>query len=259
MSDRVGREPLLRRLGVAPPVGDLIREAIDEAIERAEADRDRAGRPRPAVSALDAGCGRHSALARYRSRIATLVGVDVHEPAPGAMPYLDAFVASDVCVEPDAFAPASFDLILSSFTAEHLADPAAALRNFATWLRPGGTLVLTTVNRRHPFVAAYLGLPDPARRRLQPLVKASAADAHPLVGTCNDPGTIRSTLAAAGFLDARTTTVGHLARAWSRWPATFALGLVGDLLTRDLPSRRSTIVVTARTPTGDAATGTPPS
>jgi hypothetical protein len=40
--------------------------------------------------------------------------------------------------------------------------------------------------------------------------------------------------------------VGHLARAWGRhWP-TFLLGLTGDLLTRGLPSRRSTIVVVAR-------------
>ena len=37
---------------------------------------------------------------------------------------------------------------------------AAALGNLYRWLRPGGTLVITTVNRRHPFVAAYLGIPD---------------------------------------------------------------------------------------------------
>ena len=43
----------------------------------------------------------------------------------------------------------------------------SALANLARWLRPGGSLVLTTVNRRHPFVAAYLGLPDPLRRRIQ--------------------------------------------------------------------------------------------
>ena len=80
-------------------------------------------------------------------------------------------------------------------------------------------------------MAAYLGLPDGPRRRLQPLVKATAADAHPLVGACNDPAAIRAALVAAGFTDIRLTTVGHLARAWGRhWP-TFALGLVGDLLT----------------------------
>lgn len=257
MTDRAGRESLLRRLGLEPAVGDLVREALADAVERAEAGRDLAGDPRPAVRALDAGCGRHSALARFRPRLARLVGVDVHVPASGAMPYLDAFVATDVCNGPDAFAPASFDVILSSFTAEHFVDPPAALRNFATWLRPGGTLVLTTVNRRHPFVAAYLGLPEALRRRIQPIVKASAADAHPLVGACNDPAALRAALAAAGFTGIRLTTVGHLARAWGRRRVTFVLGIVGDLLTRGLPSRRSTIVVTARTPVRDPAAGAP--
>jgi SAM-dependent methyltransferase len=259
VTDAGSREPLLRRLGLVPPVGDLVREALDEAIGGAEARRDLGAAPRPAVTALDAGCGRHSALARYRPRLARLVGVDIHVPASRAMPYLDAFVATDVCGGPDAFAPASFDVILSAFTAEHFVDPPAALRNFATWLRPGGALVLTTVNRRHPFVRAYLGLPDPLRRRLQPIVKATAADAHPLVGTCNDPAAIRAALAAAGFTGIRLTTVGHLARAWGRHRLTFALGVAGDLLARGLPSRRSTIVVTARTPDGDRTPGAPAS
>ena len=66
------------------------------------------------------------------------------------------------------------------------------------------------------------------RRRLQPLVKSTAADAHPLVGACNDPATVvgrpgRGRASATSEL----TTVGHLARAWGRtWP-TFALGLAG--------------------------------
>jgi SAM-dependent methyltransferase len=137
-------------------------------------------------------------------------------------------------------------VVLSSFTLEHFDDPPAALANLRHWLRPGGTLVATTVNRRHPFVAAYLGLPDAPRRRLQPLIKSTAADAHQLVGACNDPGAVQAALRDAGFTDIRISMVGHLARAWGRhWP-TFALGLLGDLLTVPFPSRRSTIVAVAR-------------
>jgi SAM-dependent methyltransferase len=162
------------------------------------------------------------------------------------MPYLDAFVAADVCADADAFAPATFDLVLSAFTTEHFRDPAAAFGNLSRWLRPGGTLILTTVNRRHPFVAAYLALPPSLRGRVQRLIKRTADEAHPLVGACNDPRALRAALAAAGFTDVRISTVGHLARAWGLRRSGFAAGLAGDVLTRGRPSRRSTLVVIAR-------------
>jgi SAM-dependent methyltransferase len=243
-----GREATLRRFGIVPSVAEVLRAALDDAVERAEAGRRAAGEAPPAVVVLDAGCGRSSALARHRARISRFVGVDIHAPAPGALPYLDEFSAVDLCASADAFPPATFDVVLSSFTVEHLADPAAAFANLARWLRPGGSLVLTTVNRRHPFVAAYLAMPAGARRRIQPVVKASAADAHPLVGACNDPAALRAALAAARYEDVRVATVGHLARAWGRWLPAFAVGLAGDLLARGIPSRRSTLVITARAP-----------
>lgn len=236
-----GRFALLPRLRISPPVGALVHQALDGAI--GEAERRSPG----TVAALDAGCGRVSALRAFRPRIGRLVGADIHQPSV-PLPHLDEFAIVDLCGAPDGFAAESFDVVLSSFTLEHFADPPAALVNIRRWLRPGGTLVATTVNRRHPFVAAYLGLPDGPRRRLQPMVKATAADAHPLVGACNDPATVRAALAAAGFADIRLMTVGHLARAWGRhWP-TFALGVLGDLLTNPMPSRRSTIVAVARVP-----------
>jgi SAM-dependent methyltransferase len=235
-----GRFALLPRLRISPPVGELVHGALDDAIEAAE----QRGGLSP-IAALDAGCGRVSALRAFRPRIGRLVGADIHEPSE-ALPHLDEFAMVDLCGGPDGFPAGSFDVVLSSFTLEHFADPPSALANLRRWLRPGGTLVATTVNRRHPFVAAYLGLPDGPRRTLQSLVKATAADAHPLVGACNDPATVRSALVAAGFTDVRLSTVGHLARAWGRhWP-TFAIGLVGDLLTVPFPSRRSTIVAVAR-------------
>jgi SAM-dependent methyltransferase len=238
-----GRFALLPRLGISPTVGSLVHEALDRAVDAAET------RSPGAVAALDAGCGRISALRAFRPRIARLVGADIHEPT-SPLSHLDEFTIVDLCSTGAAFADGSFDLVLSSFTLEHFVDPPMALANLRRWLRPGGTLVATTVNRRHPFVAAYLGLPDGMRRAIQPLVKATAADAHPLVGACNDPATLRRTLAVAGFIDIRLTTVGHLARAWGRhWP-TFAVGLAGDLLTTAAPSRHSTIVALARKPHG---------
>ncbi len=236
------REAIIERLGVTPPVSTLVRTALDEAISDAEARVDGSGRP---VTALDAGCGRVSQLRAFRPRIGRLVGADIHEPEH-PLPHLDEFAVVDLCGAGDVFEPGTFDIVLSSFTLEHFAAPGTALANMRSWLAPGGTLVATTVNRRHPFVGAYLGLPAGLRQRLQPLIKSTAADAHPIVGACNDPSAITDALEAAGFREVRLTTVGHLARAWGRtWP-TFVLGLVGDVIAQGAPSRRSTIVAVAR-------------
>ncbi len=236
------REAIIERLGVTPPVSSLVKTALDAAISEAES---RTGASKRPVTALDAGCGRVSQLRAFRPRIGRLVGADIHQPdAP--LPHLDEFAVVDLCGPGDAFDPGTFDVVLSSFTLEHFEAPGRALTNLHAWLAEGGTLVATTVNRRHPFVGAYLGMPAGLRRLVQPLVKSTAADAHPIVGGCNDPAAITDALEAAGFRDVQLTTVGHLARAWGRtWP-TFAIGLAGDLIAQGAPSRRSTIVAVAR-------------
>jgi SAM-dependent methyltransferase len=222
--------------------------ALDEAFAAAEAAAAAGGDSEGGhgIAVLDAGCGRVSALRPYRARIGRFVGADIHPPAPGALPHLDEFAAIDLCADGDAFPSASFDVVLSSFTLEHFADPPAAMANLRRWLRPGGRAIFTTVNRRHPFVLAYLALPGAIRGRVQRLVKASAVDAHPLVGACNTPAEIRAALLGAGFSDVRIETVGHLASAWGRRRWSRAIGQLGDALTAATPSRRSTIVVSAR-------------
>jgi SAM-dependent methyltransferase len=244
------REGILAACGIVPSVGVQLQTTLREAVDRAEAAAPAGSK---GLTVLDAGCGRSSALEPYRARITRFVGIDIHEPAPGSMPYLDEFAVVDVCGDGSAFAPATFDVALSSFTVEHFANPVAAFTNMRRWLRPGGTLVITTVNKRHPLVAAYLGAPASIRHRLQRVIKATAADAHPIVGVCNSPAALKTALTAAGFDDIRVVPIGHLARAWGRtWP-TFLVGLVGDLFARPLESRRSTLLVTASVPATGAA------
>ena len=232
------RYAILPRLGLRPALAETVAARLDAAFADAPAQ----------VDALDAGCGRKSALTNYRKRIRRFVGIDIHPPRAGALPHLDAFELVDVCGDGSAIGADSFDVVLSSFTVEHFADPARAFANLRQWLRPSGRLVLTTVNRRHPFVALYLGIPRPIQRPLQRLLKASAADAHPLVGICNDPTRIRDGLEAAGFVDVRVVSVPHLSRAWGRPLPFFLLGLLGDLFAQPFPSRRSTLVADARVP-----------
>ncbi len=231
---RIGRE-----LGLEPTTAEVVTSWLDAAL------------PADAGSALDAGCGRLSHLKQFRSRLDRFSGVDVHQPAT-PLRWLDEFRVADLCTDAHAFEPGSFDVTLSNFTVEHFADPVAAFRMILAWLRPGGTLVITTVNRAHPFVDAYCSIPAVVRGRLQPVVKVSAADAHPLVGACNTPRLIHDGLVAAGYEDIRIVTTDHLARAWGRTLPTWALGLIGDVAAHSMPARRSTIVAQARRPRQDA-------
>jgi 2-polyprenyl-3-methyl-5-hydroxy-6-metoxy-1,4-benzoquinol methylase len=232
---RRSRHDLATRLGIGPAISGRVRARLATAIAEA------ASRSPGQVAALDAGCGRRSALESFRSRLHRLVGTDLHVPDP-PLPYLDEFVAGDLCSPNPPIPAGAFDVVLSDFTIEHFSDPGAAVANLFRSLRPGGHLIVTTVNRRHPFVAAYLALPSRVQRRLQPLVKRSGAHGHALVGACNDPASLRSALEGAGFGRIELETVGNLARSWGPRKPIFLLGLIGDLLMNAMPSRRSTIL-----------------
>jgi SAM-dependent methyltransferase len=223
-----------RALGLVPTTQDVVERWLDEALP-AEGG----------AAALDAGCGRLSLLRPFRARLGRFVGVDIHAPAK-PLQWLDEFAVADLCTDRDAFPDGTFDVALSNFTVEHFADPVAAFRTIGGWLKPGGWLVITTVNRRHPFVDLYLSIPTGVRSRVQPVVKKSQADAHPLVGACNTPRLIRDGLAAAGYADIEIRTTSHLARAWGHTLPTWGLGLLGDLAAHRMPARRSTIVARAR-------------
>jgi len=239
------RNEILPYLGLEPTVRDVVRARLRDAIASAEADATAAR----TVDVLDAGCGQRSALFAFRRSVRRIAGVDIHRPPSDVLRRLDAFQMADVCAEgADPFGVDAFDVALSSFTVEHFTDPAVAFRNLRRWLRPGGTLVVATVNRRHPLVGLYLALPPTIQGPLQRATKMSPSHAHPLVGHCNDPRSVRDALEAAGFEDVRVVTVANLARTWSRRLPSWFLGVLGDLATQRHPGRRSTIVADARVP-----------
>ena len=78
-----------------------------------------------------------------------MVGIDADEETvararddyPGP-----TFVAGDVCALP--FPDSSFDAAVCFEVIEHVADPAALVRELARVLRPGGTLAISTPNAR---------------------------------------------------------------------------------------------------------------
>jgi ubiquinone biosynthesis O-methyltransferase len=145
------RVPLIRRaiLGSAPPAAG--------------------GLPLAGVRILDVGCGGgilSEALARLG---ATVTGIDaaarnvqVASHHAGLDPAIAARVTYE-CTTVEAVAAAHaaappFDAVVCSEVVEHVADAPAFLAALAATLRPGGPLVITTINRTLPaFALAIVG------------------------------------------------------------------------------------------------------
>jgi SAM-dependent methyltransferase len=193
---------------------------------------------------LEAGCGRRTRLAAYRSRIAFLAGVDLDPDAGSENTALDRFVAADTCARLP-FEDASFDLVYANFVVEHLGAPESAFREWRRLLRPGGELVLLTSNRANPLIVAAALLPERVRVAVKQLGAGVAArDVIPTVYQANTPGRLTSLLERAGFRSVAVEYVATLHRyAGDRLLLARLLRALERLLP---PSRRSTIVARYR-------------
>jgi SAM-dependent methyltransferase len=131
----------------------------------------------PASSYLDAGCGD----GRYLAALPALgpvpnrvVGVDIADSilATARRATADVGLAPQLLranLERLPLGDSEFDVVVSVQVLEHLIDPAAGLRELARVLRPDGTLLLSTDNRRN-LITRTLNAPrwavaSAARRR----------------------------------------------------------------------------------------------
>src|SRR5690606_17476207 len=98
---------------------------------------------------LEIGCGREArVLRRVTPHYESAVGLDPeidgeHTPADGLR-----LVRGDAHALP--FTSASFDVVAMQHVVEHLRDPLRAFAECARVLRPGGVLVVHTVNQHFP-------------------------------------------------------------------------------------------------------------
>ena len=109
----------------------------------------------PASSVLEIGCGRGATAALIKQRFGCrVVGLELNpEAAAAAESRLDLMIRGDVQeVEPGE----TFDAIVAFELFEHLTDGQAFLERAATWLRPGGRIVLSVPNVGHYSVVEDL-------------------------------------------------------------------------------------------------------
>jgi SAM-dependent methyltransferase len=158
-------------------------------------------------SVLEIGCGTGAMTLPIAAAVGEqgrVVAVDISEPMLGAARQRvgERGLRNVTLLLGDAqvfdFEPAAFDLATSRMGVMFFADPAAAFRNIAGALKPGGRLVFACwaplAENRH-WLISY----DIALRHLGPPAPPPAHDPGPLAFA--DPDYIRDFLAAAGFAE----------------------------------------------------------
>jgi 2-polyprenyl-6-hydroxyphenyl methylase/3-demethylubiquinone-9 3-methyltransferase len=113
---------------------------------------------------LDVGCGGGiltEAMARAGARV---LGIDLSQAVldvaqlhalEGKIPALYRAVAAEELAQEQ---PAAFDLVTCMEMLEHVPDPAAIVRALATLVKPGGDIVVSTLNRNPlAFAVAIVG------------------------------------------------------------------------------------------------------
>jgi ubiquinone/menaquinone biosynthesis C-methylase UbiE len=108
-------------------------------------------RPSPA-RLLDFGCGTGQLATAFATHGYAVTGADIAEEMLEEA-RLGGTAVEWRLVEPGArlpFEDQSFDAVVASSVLEYVADPGATLAEWARVLRPGGVLVFTVPNVRHP-------------------------------------------------------------------------------------------------------------
>lgn len=167
-----------------------------------------AGRLTPGMNVLDVGCG-SGAIAPFpwnEHPGVRLTGLDP-DPAAAANPYVEEFLQ----LKSDADWPVRsdlFDLVLSRYVLEHVADVASFLREVYRTLKPGGEFLFLTPNRRHPAMLASDLLPHSVKQSVLGHTRGvEEHDIFPTAYAMNTPKQIATGLGAAGltleFLETR--------------------------------------------------------
>jgi len=185
---------------------------------------------------LDVGCGRdvfpsNQATARLLSeRCSLLVGVDpsdnveanlfVHQRFRGVMEEFQ----SDI----------TFDLVTMRMVAEHITNPSGTLAALSRLVKPGGKVVVYTVNKWSPVTIVSALLPFSLHHRIKRLFwNGEERDTFPTAYLMNTRRQLYRQFRAAGFQELHFEYLDDC-RALERWRVTKAAELIGWKMARAL-------------------------
>jgi ubiquinone/menaquinone biosynthesis C-methylase UbiE len=154
---------------------------------------------------LDLGCGNAVLPAWHRAReqglvarCSLVVGLDRYLPSLTKHATIAFRACGDISQLP--FADASFDLVTANMVVEHLADPAAQVREIRRVLAPGGVFMCHTPNVfSYPTIVARL-LPDAAKKPLARWLEGRrGADVFKTYYRANSPRRLRRVVEDSGL------------------------------------------------------------
>lgn len=175
---------------------------------------------------LDAGCGHGNyVIDELRYKFSRRVGIDVSGEATTKNRCLDEVVIGNL--ESLPFADASFDLVLSLWTLEHLRRPETVFREIYRVLKRGGYFGFVTPNRQSPLISLRRLVPKTtAEKLISRFYGRKEQDTFDVYYRANTRGAIQRLAAASGFTtqDIRTnfdpsyTSFGRTSYRLSRLP-----------------------------------------
>jgi SAM-dependent methyltransferase len=157
-----------------------------------------AARVRAGMWILHAGCGwDKNEVSRPYKQHCRLVGIDL-DPRVASMFHSEFYLGS---ISAMPFQDESFDLICSEYVLEHVEDPAAAFREIARVLKPGGRIVILTPNRNSYLSLAARLTPQPFHILMGQFRygRGHEADMYPTYYRCNTSRQLKRQATAAGL------------------------------------------------------------
>lgn len=199
---------------------ELFRAAVLDTLE-----------PHHALLDLGAGAGIVPQM-DFRGRCARVCGLDPDERVR-VNPYLDEgrVGVGESIPWPDA----SFDVVTADNVLEHLADPAAVLREVARVLKPGGRFLAKTPNRRHYMPLIARCTPHAFHAYVNQKRGRASVDTFPTRYQANTPGAIRRLASEVGLEVARVSLHEHRPEYLRFNAATYLVGWAWERAVNRIP------------------------
>jgi SAM-dependent methyltransferase len=182
--------------------------------------------PKPGVI-VDAGCGTGRWARRWLMLGHRVIGIEqspamiaeLRRKSPGA-----GFQLIPGSMDAAEVAPGSADLVVAMGSLQYVADPAAVLRRFRDWVRPGGQVCIYTDSLMALVLELIrMGRPEEAQRRLE--TRRGVFRQGPTEAELHlfDRTALEGLFAAAGLVDVSCHGLLVNATAWEKARSTAAV------------------------------------